>query len=261
VTGRVLGDESFFDARRSGPGWKPSYYIDESPPLSALTVDRARYRGVVTGEPARNAALAFRDALRGAGITVSGVPAVGKAPADAFALGAVASPPIAKLVRWMNQESDNFIAELLLKQLGATSGAPGTSARGASVVRASLAAAGIPLAGVRIVDGSGLSPYNRITATTLASLLQAAWSNPVIRKAFIDSLPVAGRTGTLAARMRAPPARGRVAAKTGTTASASTLAGYVRGRFAFAVLSNGRPVNQYRARQAQDRFAGVLAGS
>ncbi|MGZ4319949.1 MAG: D-alanyl-D-alanine carboxypeptidase, partial [Gaiellaceae bacterium] len=52
VTGPVFGDESFFDARRTGPGWKPGYYINESPPLSALTVDRAVYRGHVSRNPA-----------------------------------------------------------------------------------------------------------------------------------------------------------------------------------------------------------------
>ncbi len=260
VKGRVLGDESFFDSRRTGPGWKPSYYIDESPPLSALTVDRVRYRGVITTDPAGSAARSFRDQLRRAGIAVTGSAGTGTAPADAFALGAVSSPPLSTLVRWMNRDSDNFIAELLLKQLGTVNGERGTSARGATVVRATLGAAGVPLAGIRIVDGSGLSPYNRMTATALAALLEAAWANAEVRAAFVTSLPVAGRTGTLASRMRTPPARGNVVAKTGTTASASTLAGYVRSRFAFAVLNNGRPVAHSSARRAQDRFAVVLAG-
>jgi D-alanyl-D-alanine carboxypeptidase len=65
--------------------------------------------------------------------------------------------------------------------------------------------------------------------------------------------------GTLEDRMEAPPARGSVLAKTGTTAESSALSGYVRGRFAFAVLQNGRPVWHYWARRAQDRFAAVLA--
>jgi D-alanyl-D-alanine carboxypeptidase len=53
--------------------------------------------------------------------------------------------------------------------------------------------------------------------------------------------------------------RGRVAAKTGTTLIASSLAGYVKGRYAFAILHNGSPVNSWRARVAQDRFVTVLA--
>ena len=74
VTGAVLGDESWFDSRRTAPGWKPSFYLEESPPLSALAVDRAHYRGVVSRQPALAAALAFRDALRAAGIAVGGRP-------------------------------------------------------------------------------------------------------------------------------------------------------------------------------------------
>src|SRR5256885_10302791 len=57
---------------RTGPGWKPSYYIGESPPLSALTVDRAVYRGRVSRNPALSAALGFRTALAQAGVSVAG---------------------------------------------------------------------------------------------------------------------------------------------------------------------------------------------
>ncbi len=48
-------------------------------------------------------------------------------------------------------------------------------------------------------------------------------------------------------------------AKTGTTNAASSLAGYVTGRYAFAILHNGRPVSTWWARRAQDRFVLALA--
>src|SRR5207253_4870835 len=70
VTGRVLGDESWFDSRRTAPGWRPAFFLDESPPLSALVVDRARVGSWVTTEPALTAARLFRTALRTAGVTV-----------------------------------------------------------------------------------------------------------------------------------------------------------------------------------------------
>ena len=259
VTGGVLGDESYFDARRVGPLWKPGFYLNESPPLSALTVNRSRYAGLVSSEPALGAARAFLEALVGAGISVGGSASEGRASADAFPLASVSSPPIAMLVRWMNRDSDNFIAELLLKQLGVVNRSQGTTARGAAMIRTTLEAAGVPLDGVRIVDGSGLSPYDRLTADALVGILEAAWSDPEVRGPFTASLPVAGVTGTLSDRLRTPPARGNVVAKTGTTLAASTLAGYVRKRFAFAVLNNGRPVSPYWARRAQDRFVAVLA--
>jgi PBP4 family serine-type D-alanyl-D-alanine carboxypeptidase len=161
----------------------------------------------------------------------------------------------------MGVESDNFTAEMLLKQLGAQDGGHGTSASGAAVVMSALRTAGIPLGGVRVVDGSGLSQLNRLTAASLVTLLQAAWIDPDLRAAFLPVLPVAGVSGTLRHRLGKPPARGRVLAKTGTTNGASTLAGYVTGRYAFAVLHNGRPVSTWWARRAQDRFVTVLAAS
>jgi PBP4 family serine-type D-alanyl-D-alanine carboxypeptidase len=216
---------------------------------------------LVRDTPALGAARAFRDALVAAGISVRGGAGVGKADEAAFPLAAVSSPPLAVLVRWMNRDSDNFMAELLLKQLGVVNRRQGTTRRGTALVRTTLAAAGVPLAGVRIVDGSGLSPYDRVTADALVGILRAAWEDTDVRTAFLASLPVAGVTGTLSDRLRAPPARGNVIAKTGTTSAASTLAGYVRKRFAFAVLNNGRPVSAYWARRAQDRFVAVLAAA
>src|SRR6266540_4191500 len=67
VTGGVVGDETLFDSKRTCPGWKHSFYIGESPPLSALVVDCARYRTYTAPRPAKAAALLFRDALRAAG--------------------------------------------------------------------------------------------------------------------------------------------------------------------------------------------------
>ena len=259
VTGGLVGDESWFDDRRTAPGWKPSYYVEQSAPLSALVVDRARYRGAVWSRPALAAALAFRDELRRAGIAVNGRVAVRAADPQAFPLASVASPTLATVVRWMDHASDNFTAEMLLKELGAVVAGRGTTPAGAAVVTRQLAAAGVPLAGVRIVDGSGLSLLDRLTANALAGVLRAAWGSPQLRAVFFSSLPVAGVSGTLEDRMRRAPARGNVVAKTGTTAQASALAGYVRGRYAFAIIQNGHPLPYWWARVAQDRFATVLA--
>ena len=112
-------------------------------------------------------------------------------------LGSVSSPTLATLIRYMDRESDNFTAELLLKQLGAVALERGTSAAGASVVMQALAEAGVPTAGVRIVDGSGLSRLDRLTANALAGILRAAYADPTVKPAFVASLPVAGINGTL----------------------------------------------------------------
>ena len=119
--------------------------------------------------------------------------------------------------------------------------------------------AGVPMTGVRIVDGSGLSRLDRLTANALATLLEKAWADPTVQPTLAAALPVAGVNGTLEDRLRKPPARGRVIAKTGTTDEASSLSGYVPDRFAFAILQNGHPLSWWWARRAQDRFAQVLA--
>jgi D-alanyl-D-alanine carboxypeptidase/D-alanyl-D-alanine-endopeptidase (penicillin-binding protein 4) len=129
------------------------------------------------------------------------------------------------------------------------------------VVTRDLAAAGVPLQGVRIVDGSGLSLQDRVTPRALATLLRVVWSNPDLRAPFMRALPVAGINGTLEHRMQFRPARGAVRAKTGTTNRASSLSGYVGDRYVFSVLQNGFPVAAWPARKAQDRFATALAST
>jgi D-alanyl-D-alanine carboxypeptidase/D-alanyl-D-alanine-endopeptidase (penicillin-binding protein 4) len=255
VTGGIVGDESYFDARRTVAGWKPSFYLQESPPLSALVVDRARG----TRTPALAAATSFRAALRRAGIAVDGGASVARVDDFSIQLAQIESPPLASILRFMDKESDNFTAELLLKQLGAVVLDRGTSAAGASVVMQTLGEAGVPLTGVRFVDGSGLSRLDRLTGNAIAALLRAAWDDPAVRPTFVAALPVAGVNGTLEDRLRTPPTRGRVLAKTGTTSDASALSGYVGTRFLFTVLQNGHPLPYWWARRAQDQFATVLA--
>jgi serine-type D-Ala-D-Ala carboxypeptidase/endopeptidase (penicillin-binding protein 4) len=259
VVGPVVGDESWYDARRTVAGWRPSFYINESPPLSALVVDRARFGRFVTRNPAFAAATLFRGALRRAGVAVTGDARVGLAGDNALPLAFIESPPLASIIRFMDHESDNFTAEMLLKELGAMQAGRGTSAAGAQVVTQELVDAGVPIAGVRIVDGSGLSLLDRLTANALTALLRAAWLSPDVRPVLRAALPVAGVNGTLEDRMRTGPAHGTVLAKTGTTSEASALSGFVRDRYAFSVLQNGNPVSFWWARVAQDRFAQVLA--
>jgi serine-type D-Ala-D-Ala carboxypeptidase/endopeptidase (penicillin-binding protein 4) len=261
VDGAVVADESWFDARRTAPGWKRSFYINESPPLSALVAERGRYRGRTSANPALAAGSLFRQALGAAAIEVAGRTRTGVLNAVGLPLAQDLSDPLADVVRFMGRESDNYTAEVLVKQLGALYGAGGTTAAGLAVVRDALAAAGVPLAGTRLADGSGLSRLDRLTASTLVALLEAGLGEGGLRDAFLGSLAVAGVDGTLQDRMLSRPARGRVIGKTGTTATASALSGFVRDRYVFAVLQNGRPISTYWARLAQDRFAIALAAA
>ena len=258
VNGRVIGDESWFDARRAGAGWKHTFYLGQCPALSALVVDRG-WNGRAETEPALYAAQLFRRYLVDAGVSVRGPALTGIAHADAAALGYVYSPRVSSLVRFMDLHSDNFTAEMLLKQVGAVQRGAGTAAAGAAATRELLAAAGVPLQGIRMVDGSGLSRLNRWTATGLAAVLRQMWLDPDLRPYITTSLPVAGVTGTLVYRMRNTPAYGFVRAKTGTTEVASALSGFVGSRYVFSVVVNGHPVNFAAAVRAEDQFAEVLA--
>jgi D-alanyl-D-alanine carboxypeptidase/D-alanyl-D-alanine-endopeptidase (penicillin-binding protein 4) len=260
IDGRVYGDESWFDAQRTAPGWKSSFYINECPPLSALIVDRGWYDHHTARQPALAAAGMLKLLLRKHGVA-SGVVGLGRAPDDAYALAQVDSDPLPTVVTEMNHESDNFIAEMLLKEVGAETGTAGATAAGAAIVQRDLLSAGVPLAGVRITDGSGLSLDDRLTARALSALLVAVWNDADLRNPFWASLPIAGINGTLDKRLRKPPARGAVRAKTGTTDRASALSGYVRDRYGFAVLQNGWPVRRLSAEKAEDRFATALAAA
>ena len=260
VTGRVLGDESWFDTKRTGPGWKASFFLKECPPLSALVVDRASYDGHVALQPALAAAAQLRKLLRAHGVSTGPV-GLGRAPAGALALAQVDSGTLPEVLQEMNRASDNFTAELLTKELGAEVGDGGTTAAGVAIVRKELATSGIPLAGVRIVDGSGLSLADRLTARAVSALLVTAWNDSELRQTVWSSLAVAGVNGTLENRMQRRPARASVHAKTGTTDEASALSGYAHGRYAFALLENGDPVAIGPAHKAEDQFATVLASA
>jgi PBP4 family serine-type D-alanyl-D-alanine carboxypeptidase len=159
----------------------------------------------------------------------------------------------------MDRDSDNFVAEMLLKHLGTLDGGVGTTARGARVVLAEMRTAGIAVQGVRIVDGSGLSSLDRLTPAALAGVILAAVQDPRIGKAFVESFAVAGRSGTLDSRL--PGLAGLVRGKTGTTDLACSLSGVIGDSVVFSVLQNGNPVSFWSARTAQDRFVTALARS
>lgn len=255
VTGRIRGDESFYDRERGVTSWKRGFVGIESPPLSALVVDRAH--GWPALSPPLLAAKTLTVELSKAGVRVAGRPGLGRTPASALPLASDRAVSLGEIIRFMDHESDNFTAEMLLKQLGAAAGAVGTTAGGAQIVRKTMKEAGISVTGVRIADGSGLSPADRLTPAAIVGVLQAAWSDPALRRPFVRSLPAAGASGTMRNRLSA--LKGMVRAKTGTTDLACSLSGFVADRFAFVIVENGTPVAYWIARQAQDRFVTLLA--
>jgi serine-type D-Ala-D-Ala carboxypeptidase/endopeptidase (penicillin-binding protein 4) len=264
VQGRIYGDETIFDTLRYGPQWKRAYIGIESPPLSGLALNRdVGDNGRIVAIPARAAARDLRKTLIARGITVStSRVAVGQAPGGARLLAAVDSPPLWRIVRFMDQESDNFTAEMLLKAVGAYAGAGGTTADGVAIEREVLSTL-IPqdIGLVRMIDGSGLSRANRSTASAFAHLLAAASADHNLGPALTGALSVAGVNGTLRSRLAHMGVRG----KTGTLDGVSSLSGYVINksghRLAFSILMNGPFLSLWKAHEAQDRIVTTLAQS
>ena len=251
MTGSIVGDESYFDHDRVGPGWKSSFFRSESPPLSALSVDRAATRTGMARRPSLVAAQRFRKALRTAGITVRGEAKAVRAGGRHLAF--VFSPTLSTMLHEMDRDSDNYEAEELLKVLGAHATGLGTSLRGAAVIRRVLRERRIPQAGVwSLTAPAFLARPDH--APRAGSNSVGCVEDPALRPAFVGALAVAGRDGTLRHRFLSSPARGVVHAKTGTTDEASALSGFVRGHYVFVIIENGSPVSTWAAHEAQDRF-------
>ncbi len=179
----------------------------------------------------------------------------GVVPAKAVLMAAHNSAPLGEVVREMNKWSNNYIAEILLKTLGAEAlardAAPGTPptpaswAHGVAEVRRWMVDEAHVLGGFRVDNGSGLFASTEVTPLQLARVLDAAWRDFRVGPDLVASLAVMGVDGTTRSRMRSTAALGRVRAKTGTLAAVSTLSGYVaidgRHPLAFAVLVNDIP--------------------
>ena len=243
VTGRVIGDDSRYERVRYLPSW-PARYVtgNETGPLSALAVNdgfRQVHPEGPFADPAAGAAGVLNELLRQRGVRVEGRPASGVAPPTSVTVAILDSPTIRELVNQMLLDSDNDTAELLLRELGLRVLGQGTTDAGRRVVVDTLRRMGLPMAGSRVVDASGLDPGNRVTCRLLTRLLLDAPT-----AAYVDrGLPVAAQTGTLYRRFLATPVAGRLRAKTGSIRQVAALAGHARSatgsRLTFAYVQNG----------------------
>lgn len=252
ITGRILADDTIFDReRRSGPDLSP---------LSGLSFNNGYDGGRYARAPELVAAKGLKNALRKRGVRVKGRVGHAKLPdrtLDRDPLASVASPTVAKLIEETNVPSNNFFAEMLLKRLAATGGKKGTRDRGNNKVEAFAGSIGTR---VRAADGSGLSRRNKVSPEHVGKLLVAMAKLGTDGDAFRGSLPIAGREGTVADRMRGTAAEGNCATKTGTLSDVSALSGYCEAgnhTIAFSVLMNSADIDA--ARRAQDRIAAAIA--
>ncbi|HXR38862.1 MAG TPA: D-alanyl-D-alanine carboxypeptidase/D-alanyl-D-alanine-endopeptidase, partial [Terracidiphilus sp.] len=174
------------------------------------------------------------------------------------------SVPLAQDIIVTNKVSQNLHAELILRLLGKTFGTDGSFAQGSRVVRQFLLDAGVNDADFFLYDGSGMSPDDRIAPRAYAQLLSYA-SRTEWGTAWRDTFPVAGVDGTLVNRFKNSPLKGHLWAKTGTLSEANSLSGYLTAAsgktLAFSILVNGHRPGSETEVQAIDRIAEAIAAA
>jgi D-alanyl-D-alanine carboxypeptidase/D-alanyl-D-alanine-endopeptidase (penicillin-binding protein 4) len=253
ISGGVVADESRFDRLRGTPRTRGAIDYDLGGRLGALVVGRG-----YQDDPALTVGREFAKALRRAGVVTRARTRRGRAPSEALSvpLATLASPPVSSLAAATLIPSDNFLAEMLLKDLGASFGAGGTSRAGAAVVRSTLRPLGVS---ARIADGSGLSRANRVSPREVVELFDAMADDPA-GAVWRAAMAVPGRTGTVSRRMRGTLASRRCRVKTGTLNGVSTLAGVCAtpgGDVGFAWLMNRVSISG--AHRLQDKMTTSLA--
>jgi len=268
VQGPLRYDDSFLDRETGIPqhGIRP----EGIGRLSALEIDGGR-----PSDPAKDSAQRFDAALRKAGVSISKsvTPALVPQPPAAVQVAEFGSPTLADIAELTNVPSNNFLAEMLLKDVGGAFGTSGSTSAGIQVVKRFAADRGASFKGE---NGSGLSRRNRASPASVVRMLDSMLEvNPSVpdaeqlsqrhlRDAFVGSLAVAGRSGTLARRMRGTAAAGNCHAKTGTLDGVSALSGYcfhgaedAEHAVVFSLLMNRTNVD--RAHVVQDRMASLIA--
>jgi D-alanyl-D-alanine carboxypeptidase/D-alanyl-D-alanine-endopeptidase (penicillin-binding protein 4) len=239
-------------ARRTADGIQVSGTIGSS--------SAPRRYSLVVQEPPLFAAGALAASLQKAGVAVQGGVRAGTTPRGAEDVANVQSLPMANMVSYMNRESINHFAELMYRNAARTDNTPGSAESAQEALRRFLGKAGVHPSHIKVSDGSGLSEADSLTARSMVHLMsyahKANWG-PV----FHASMPVAGESELMRRRMRASPAQGNLHAKTGTTNSVVSLAGYVTALngeiLAFAFIYNGN--DRSNARATMDRMGPTLA--
>jgi serine-type D-Ala-D-Ala carboxypeptidase/endopeptidase (penicillin-binding protein 4) len=285
VAGALIGDGSYFGGLLRPESWDSRHLTARyAPPIGALSLGgnlevvraagSAGARQVPAADPAALAAGALHEILARSGIRVAGGVRTLYAPESSpmlqrggartgvRVLAVHRSPSLRELARFTNHTSDNLTAEALLRTLGKVVAGDGSFASGARVVNAFLqAVVGTEEGSVALLDGSGLSDGNRVSAGATVRLLSHMRAH-ALWDAYEESLPQAGVPGGLR-RLHGTAAAANARAKTGTLRDVSSLSGYVRSAegelLAFSIIANGVG-STAAAKQLEDRIVARLAG-
>lgn len=259
INGDIVVDETYLDTVREGPGWM---WDDKPFQMSALSI-----RSIEPKKDMENRAIAcghlLRDKIMKNGISVAGNVVSGEVPSNAQVIVKHLSPPLADIIKAMNKPSNNWIAEMLFKTIGAeVKGEPGSWQKGREAIGEFLNEILGEEIAHRFVDGSGLSRYNLVNAELLTRLLAYMHNSFELMPEFTASLPIAGVDGTLRNRMQGMYAENILRAKTGTLSGVSALAGYTKTAndevLTFGILISHYVGSSTDARKIQDRIGDYL---
>jgi D-alanyl-D-alanine carboxypeptidase/D-alanyl-D-alanine-endopeptidase (penicillin-binding protein 4) len=222
----------------------------------ALDASAQQHRRTI-GDPTAYTMAVVRGLLEDVGVAVDGVLRRGQVPAEgARQLHRLYSPPLASVLMDTNKYSSNFMAEMVLRTLGAERAGAGTTDKGVTVLQAYLDRIGVPRTDYRIRNGSGLSRETEIAPSVLTAVLLDMAGNPRVAPEFIASLAIAGQDGTLSSRLE--DLAGRIRGKTGTLGGVHCLAGYAEGDdgdlYAYAFLVNDVAGSIDAVKAVQDDF-------
>ena len=216
----------------------------------ALGAEPSR-RTVAVLNPTLYFAQAVKDALSSRGIEVRGAAAdaddiagelVATASAERRVLARTESPALRELATVLMKVSQNQYAETLLKAIATTNGAVGTTDSGRAVAVQTFTSWNIPRDAYVMSDGSGLSRYNYVAPSMVTTILRRMYGDSAHREAFLATLPIAAKDGTISSRMRKTRAAENAIAKTGSIANVRSLSGFVKSRdgemLVFSIIAN-----------------------
>ncbi len=216
-------------------------------------------------QPALYFGFTLKQLLAQRGIKVKGRIRAGTVPFNAKMLTASASDTLDIVLKRLNKNSSNFVAEQLIKAIGAeVKGVPGSHVKGIHAVEDFLERdVGIPRGTYVMKNGSGLNDANRFSAAQTTALLAHMGQRFPIAPEYLSALAIAAKDGTLKYRFEGSEAVGRLRAKTGTLENVSALSGYVQAvggeRFVFSVMVNDFPGRASSVVQHIDALGAAVA--
>ncbi|MEU0303803.1 D-alanyl-D-alanine carboxypeptidase/D-alanyl-D-alanine-endopeptidase [Streptomyces sp. NPDC006175] len=267
-TVKVRIDDSLFADPTLAEGWNSSYYDDQIAPVRSLVVD-----GKLVQDTAIDAGKVFAAQLADQGIGVTGDVTRGQAATTDFPVAEHRSAELSVIVKQMLKTSDNDIAETLLRATALASGRAATYEGGTAAVRDVLTGwYGISVSNFEIHDGSGLSRSNRITAQTVAEILDLTTDPRHTKlKSISEGLPVAGEAGSTLGpewgrfdTANSECAVGQVKGKTGTLTGATALSGLTQGKDGrwkiFSFIENNSTAEGAAIKDSLDGLAATVNG-